>query len=279
MSNRSRLPPLSPDCARLNAAREVAAIENPDPAWHRLTAETVEEFRADMQCRARKAPATDCSCADTGRGHCPRHCRQPAPVADPPSCARCGKPKDHGIHTIMLGAINCSYRAQPAPVAVPGVTLSDQDVIRGVRAGPPPRASVRFVVPGSPRGKERARSAGKIHYTPKQTRQYEARIRYCYKCVYNGPPWPADVPLRLDVQAYIALPKSATKAEREMCDNGDPVPALVTPDWDNIGKIVSDALNKGIAYADDRQIFDGRVRRWRTTGEERVEVTVEEANA
>lgn len=33
---------------------------------------------------------------------------------------------------------------------------------------------------------------------------------------------------------------------------------ITKPDWDNVGKIVSDALN-GIAYRDDSQIVDARV--------------------
>ena len=35
---------------------------------------------------------------------------------------------------------------------------------------------------------------------------------------------------------------------------------ITKPDWDNIGKIVSDALN-GIAYRDDSQVVDSRVRK------------------
>lgn len=33
------------------------------------------------------------------------------------------------------------------------------------------------------------------------------------------------------------------------------------PDWDNIGKIVTDALNK-IAYRDDSQVVACRVEKW-----------------
>ena len=46
------------------------------------------------------------------------------------------------------------------------------------------------------------------------------------------------------------------------------------PDWDNCGKSVCDSLN-GIAWVDDRQVVDGRVRLRETTPEkERVEVVI-----
>ncbi len=46
------------------------------------------------------------------------------------------------------------------------------------------------------------------------------------------------------------------------------------PDWDNIGKIVSDALNE-LAYHDDSYIVDARVRKW-YSDTPRVEVEITE---
>lgn len=46
-------------------------------------------------------------------------------------------------------------------------------------------------------------------------------------------------------------------------------------DWDNLGKLVSDALN-GIIWVDDRQVIDARVMKLPCPkGQERTEVTVE----
>lgn len=44
-------------------------------------------------------------------------------------------------------------------------------------------------------------------------------------------------------------------------------------DWDNLGKVVSDALN-GVAYKDDRQVVDGRVIKALKAPVDRVSVAV-----
>lgn len=52
--------------------------------------------------------------------------------------------------------------------------------------------------------------------------------------------------------------------------------ANVRSDWDNIGKLVSDALN-GVFWEDDRQIVDGRVQKLSCPkGQERTEIIIEE---
>lgn len=72
-------------------------------------------------------------------------------------------------------------------------------------------------------------------------------------------PWPAGVPLKLWVEGVFGRPAKGIPPEQ--------VYVVTTPDWDNLGKIVSDALN-GVAYADDRQIADGRViKRYCVAGE------------
>ena len=48
-----------------------------------------------------------------------------------------------------------------------------------------------------------------------------------------------------------------TKKKRKLVEEGVLRPTK-KPDWDNIGKIVSDALNK-FAFLDDAQIVDARV--------------------
>lgn len=61
-----------------------------------------------------------------------------------------------------------------------------------------------------------------------------------------------------DITAYYQMPKtSATKALKMVSGEIRPV---VKPDLDNVAKIVLDSLN-GIAYADDKQIVELRVKK------------------
>lgn len=64
----------------------------------------------------------------------------------------------------------------------------------------------------------------------------------------------------MKINAYMKIPKSASKAARAKMIDGLIRPT-VKPDWDNIGKLVADALN-GIAYDDDKCIVDAQVRKF-----------------
>ena len=57
----------------------------------------------------------------------------------------------------------------------------------------------------------------------------------------------------MTVIAYFPIPKNTTKKLREKMEREE-VFRTKKPDWDNIGKIVSDALN-GIAWEDDNQVM------------------------
>ncbi len=56
---------------------------------------------------------------------------------------------------------------------------------------------------------------------------------------------------------YFEIPKSFSKKKRELIKQGELRPTR-TPDWDNTGKLIGDALN-GIVYNDDKEIADGHV--------------------
>jgi Holliday junction resolvase RusA-like endonuclease len=115
-----------------------------------------------------------------------------------------------------------------------------------------------FVIPGKPMGQPRARFARMGNfvktYDPKEAKSYKATIIQLARA--------AGVrqmigPVRLAIDAYLPRPK-------RLCRKIDPsnaIPAECKPDWDNIGKIVSDSLN-GIAYADDAQVWHGSVKTW-----------------
>lgn len=107
-------------------------------------------------------------------------------------------------------------------------------------------------------GKQRPRMntyTGKA-YTPTKTKNYEYLVRQLF--IYKYPQFvPIEGRVRLTITAYFELPKKRTKLqEAEML--ADIISPTKKPDWDNIGKIVSDALNK-FAFNDDSQITDARI--------------------
>lgn len=102
---------------------------------------------------------------------------------------------------------------------------------------------LRFSIEGEPQGKGRPRFGNGHAYTPEKTRQYEAIIQWSAK---QAGAVIRDGAVFLEITAYFKLPL------RTKLQPGSP--ALKKPDWDNIGKIFSDAL-QGIAYRDDTQVF------------------------
>ena len=61
----------------------------------------------------------------------------------------------------------------------------------------------------------------------------------------------------MTIIAYFDIPKSTSKKKEAEMLSGEVSPTK-KPDWDNIGKIISDALNK-FAFKDDAQITDVRI--------------------
>lgn len=119
---------------------------------------------------------------------------------------------------------------------------------------------IEFIIPGKPQAKARPRFSNGHAYTPDKTTAYEAAVAWAYKSAAakaNKQPYAGDVPLSLTVIAHMPIPSSRPKYQRIAMDDGSIMPTG-RPDWDNIGKIISDALN-GIAYKDDAQIVDARV--------------------
>jgi Holliday junction resolvase RusA-like endonuclease len=120
---------------------------------------------------------------------------------------------------------------------------------------------IRFVVPGEPRGKGRARAtliqkrdgtSFISNYTPEETRREESFIRYMAKQAMNGQP-PLTGRLRLALCAYRPMPQSFSRRKRDAALAGQIAP-ISRPDYDNIAKML-DAL-KGIVWVDDAQITD-----------------------
>lgn len=71
---------------------------------------------------------------------------------------------------------------------------------------------------------------------------------------------PLEDALKVEIDAYFGIPKSASKKKREAMINKQIRPSK-KPDCDNIEKAILDALN-GIAYVDDKQVIEATVRKW-----------------
>ena len=106
-----------------------------------------------------------------------------------------------------------------------------------------------ITIPGSMRGKQRARVTRFGAYTPKETVAAENAIGFAARAA--GVPVLAG-PVVLSVQVVVEPPKSWPKKQRAAAIDGQRYPT-VKPDLDNVVKLIGDALN-GIAWNDDQQI-------------------------
>lgn len=133
-----------------------------------------------------------------------------------------------------------------------------------------------FEIPGAPEGKARPRvlRCGRA-YTPQRTRVYEDLVRSCYESAIMGVKQGKDGggdAFRVEIYAYYPIPQSASKRKKTAMEAGELLPTK-KPDWDNVGKIVCDALN-GCAWKDDSQIVDAVVHK-RYAAVPRVVVEIE----
>lgn len=147
-------------------------------------------------------------------------------------------------------------------------------------------AIIEFFVPGKPQGKARARTFYNPHMkrmqsiTPDNTVLYENLIKtmFCNAaekvgfCMTDLPVFEDKVPVRLEVCAMYAVPKSATKKAKAEMLIGKVRPCK-KPDMDNIIKCIADALN-GAAYKDDTQVCAVDARKIYSVAEEGVMVRV-----
>lgn len=131
-----------------------------------------------------------------------------------------------------------------------------------------------FEIEGKPVGKGRPRFKRMGNfvqtYTPEKTTEYEKLVRLRFQ---NSGGMITDKPVRIEIAAFFAPPKSTKKRDRiEMLANR--ILPVKKPDCDNIAKIVLDALNK-IAYKDDAQVAELSVKK-RYAAAAKVFVHIEE---
>lgn len=115
-----------------------------------------------------------------------------------------------------------------------------------------------FNIPGKIQAKQRPRFNGKFAYTPKETVNYENWVKACYLEEYKNEK-PFEKALKVNIIAFFEIPKSTSKKKKEQMLNNEIYPTT-KPDTDNIAKSILDSLNK-IAYLDDKQVVDLRVRK------------------
>lgn len=134
---------------------------------------------------------------------------------------------------------------------------------------------IKFTVYGEPcaKGRPRFTKSGRT-YTPDKTLRYEDQVRSSYLQTERIKYFDKQQ-LKLCVKAYFSIPDSKSKRIKEKMLSGEIRPTK-KPDFDNIGKIISDSLN-GIAYKDDSQIVKAEIEKFYAI-EPKVEVEINEYN-
>lgn len=120
--------------------------------------------------------------------------------------------------------------------------------------------TVTFTVLGEPVGKARQRVTRFGTYTPAATVLYENLVKTEYRRQCRDYRFCDKQPLRMTIRAEYQIPFSASKVKKAAMAEGKIRP-VKKPDWDNVGKIVSDALSK-LAYRDDTQIVECTVQKY-----------------
>ena len=88
-----------------------------------------------------------------------------------------------------------------------------------------------------------------VYYTPEETKLYERRVKsLAWERMLSLRLAILGGPVGLRIASFQPLTKAAEAAGRAPADF-----CVDAPDWDNVGKAISDALN-GVAWADDRQV-------------------------
>jgi Holliday junction resolvase RusA-like endonuclease len=115
-----------------------------------------------------------------------------------------------------------------------------------------------FTIPGQPQGQPRARHGSPNGGRPStwatdKQRTFERRVAMAYQAA--GAPAPLEGPLVVEIDALFRCPKTDERKREPRTLRW----RAGRPDADNVAKAVCDALN-GLAYEDDAQVVDLRVR-------------------
>ena len=135
---------------------------------------------------------------------------------------------------------------------------------------------LKIVIPGEPCAQGRPRfSSFNGHFRaidPAKSRNYKAFVKYVATHEAKKQGWLyTELPLAMNVVAYMGIPKSKSKKFRQAAVEGSERPTK-KPDLSNIVKGVEDALN-GLLYKDDSQIVSLKLKKYYSE-EPRLEVTL-----
>ena len=114
---------------------------------------------------------------------------------------------------------------------------------------------IEFTVKGLPVAKGRPRVTRYGTYTPRKTKDYEKLVQYSFKNQYKGQALQGALKIRIDFYMYI--PKNTSKKRRKLKNDKEVLPTK-RPDFDNLTKSITDALN-GLAFEDDNQIVEAHI--------------------
>jgi len=103
-----------------------------------------------------------------------------------------------------------------------------------------------------PKARPRLGANGRM-YTPKETREFEELIGWTTRSVVRKP---IEKPVKVNIDVY-----SKTRA-----------------DFDNIAKAILDGLS-GVAFIDDRQVVDLRIRKLTPVNCEKIVISIREARS
>lgn len=127
---------------------------------------------------------------------------------------------------------------------------------------------IELRVDGPPRGKGRPRfdPRSRRAYTDNATQRAEGSVQIAW--IMAGRPRMEDGPIALLVEVVMRRPESHWKRNGTLSAAGERSTwPTKKPDWDNVAKLVADALN-GAAYRDDSQIVTAHtIKRWANPGE------------
>ena len=116
--------------------------------------------------------------------------------------------------------------------------------------------AITFIVPGPPVPWARARLGAGRHYTDPRVAAYKRLVAQMAAMYMRGLE-PFGGPVVLEMRAVLPIPASWPAKRRAAALEGLEAPGK-KPDWDNLGKAVSDALN-GVVYVDDAQVVRASV--------------------
>ena len=128
---------------------------------------------------------------------------------------------------------------------------------------------LHFTIPGVPVPWKRAQQKGKQFFTDPRVRAFKEAVAWSAK---HAGARVTERPCTLAITCYMPIAASWSKNKR-LEASADVLRHTSKPDWDNLGKGISDALN-GVAWIDDSQVVYASVRKLYSENP-RTDVTVQ----